>query len=642
MFLFFVFLVEKAVMQLLSLSENTSSKSNAVIDSSSHKFDDLDPVDIPLADVQHYLTPATKNNDSSDPLSSTSPISFHNNHIPSTTWPMFPHYAPTKNQNHLSSQRILPKKAKLQRDSKLDNEFNVNEMYVSDDDIDGHIDSINCIESTSKVKQNPANHGSFKDTNAVKRNIDHSVKNDNSEKQSCLNSQARYKGSDQQSFLNSKAAKANNTKLKQVNKPNGSGITNAHPFPPQANFLQNQSPYFANQARFFPSFSSSSFSNPFIQPRGNVPSGQYYRPPSQAGVRPPASHQLFPPRFITPGNHRPTHSLAATAMPVGNKTQNHSLPTSATVTTNGMQGPIHPTQAVLIGNSSKVPNHLAHASTLKHANKGHNQPVPVSSTYGSKGHNHHAPTATTMMYDNKDSNFFAPVSTIAHGRIRCNNPTPTTTSMTYGTLGKSTTLTHSNNRQPIQSISDIFTHGNKGPNIPTPTNTSMTYGTKATDPPGQANTLTHAVRQPIHSIPTTSTYGAKGHNYPVSTTSVVYGNRGSGYSLPASSIIKGSKVTNYPIPNTSTHDNKASYGTKGSNSVQSTTITHDGGGSNHPRSMTPTHGGSGQHHIIPVTAAVPYDKKASGHSASTIGVNKGSNYVHKVQSKSEESVQGIP
>ena len=646
-------------MQLLSLSENTSSKSNPVSASSSHKFDGLDPVDIPLADMQQYVTPVTKNNDSTflpqteycDPLSSASPISIHNNHIPGTTWPIFPHYAASGNHNHSASQRISPKKAKPRRESKLDNECYVNEMYVSDDDIDYHIDSIDSIESISKVNQNPEKRGSFKDTNAVKRNIDQSVKNENSEKQLFLNSQARNKGRDQQLILNSKAAKANSPKLKQVNKPNGSRITNVHPFPPQANFVQNQSPYFANQARFFSSFASSSFSNPFTQPRGNVPSSQYYRPPSQASFRPPVSHQLIRPRFITLGNQGPTHSLPGTAAPVGDKTQNHSLPTSnntsapKAVTTYG-QGPNHPTQTALIGNSSIGPNHLAQATTLKHTNKGPNGSLPIVSTYGSKDHNHHALTTSTMAFDNKDSNYLGSVSTITHGKKRSNNPTPTTTSMTYGTkgpnpLGNATTLTHST-RQPIHSISNTFIHGNKGPNIPTTTNTSMTYGTEVTDSPRQTSTVTHAGRQPIHSIPITSTYGAKGHNYPASiTTPVVRGNKVFNHSLPATAITHGSKVPNYPVPNTSTRD-KASYGAKESDPVQSTNKARDGGGSNHPRSVTPTHGGSWQHHTIPITAAVPYDKKASNHSASTMDVDKGSTYGHKEQSKSEEGVQGIP
>ena len=633
-------------MQLLSLSENTSGRNNAAA-SSSHKLDGIDPVDIPLSDMQQYLTPVTKTSDASQldastfipqtqhchPLSSTCEIPFHNNPIPGTAWPVIPNYAASKSQNYLAGRRISPKKAKLQSDSKLVDVLNINETYVSDDDIDDHIDFIDPIPSSSKVNQNHENHGGVKDTNIVKQNIGHGKGNENSVKQSGLNSQARNKGNDEQLFLNSKVVRPNNPKLKQMSKLNGNRATNPHPFPPQAASLQNQS-YLANQARFFPRFPPS-FSNPFMRPLGSVSSEQYYRPRSQPRL--PVPHQLIPPGFITPGNKPPNYSLTPPAVPVETKQQkNHSLPiskntsTSIAANTTSMQGLIHPTQSI-------GPSQPVQATT--HANKGQNHQVLVTSTHGSKGNNHFAPTTTNVPYGNKGSNHLPPTSGISHGRKRSNNTTLTTTSMTYGKkepnpLGKATTLTH-NNRQLTHSISDTFKQGDKEPNIPIPTNSFTTYSTIVTDSSGQ---VTHGDRQPIHSIPINSSQGTKGLNYPTSTTtSVLHGNKRS-HSLSEPTITHGSKAHNHPIAKTSPRENKASSGSKESNPAQSTTITHDGDCPNHPRSMSPT---KGSNQTIPVTVAVPYDKKVSGHRESTMGVDKGSNHVHREQSKSEERVQGI-
>jgi hypothetical protein len=645
--------VEKAVMQLLSISDSNSSKTNVGSSSSRRKFDDIDPVDTPLPDMQRYHTPGTKDLPTEqfdfsaflpqtqypDPFSTTKPTSFGTNPAFGTARP--------------------PTVPKVQSGTKLTDGFNENETYVSDDDIDA-IDCIDSIDTTGKkVNQNGANHRNVKGTNIVEQNVSHGMRKKSRENQSFPNDKApANKGRDQQSFVNGKPVKVNNPQQKQVNKLNGGRTTSPHPFAPQLNFQQNQS-YLANQAQYFSSFPSSAFPHPFIPPRGNMPPGQYHRPPPHPGFRnpvlpQPVPHHPFPMRSVTPGNKGPNNFLPTASVTYGNKVPHHSLPTGANQSkpmTDGFKAPNHslPNHSMSYGNIHSMsygnksspmtvttdgfkgsnnlsatltngfnrPNHPAQATI--HGNKRLNHPVPNTSTHGSKRPNL-APTTTSMAYGNKGFNHSVPATTITHGNIGPNHPIPNTS-----------------------------TYGNKRPIYPTPTTTPMTYGAKGSNA-AQANTPRGNIG-PNHPIPNTSTYGNKGPIYPTpTTTSMAYGTKGSNVAQANTIPHNG---FNHAIPNASTHGNigpiypsptttSMTYGTKGSKSAEETTIAHGNKGSNHPRSITPTHVSRAPNHLTPTTNSMTHDNRASQSSSTTSVSNKGSNNMQRGYSNSPTRMQGTP
>ena len=609
------------------MSENNSSKTNDGAFSSSRKFDSIDPVDTPLPDMQRYLTPDIKDctTDQSelptflsqtqyrDPFPTTKPFPLGNDPTLGTARPMFPNYADlVGNESLFASQKTSPTEPKDQNGSKLSDGFNENETYVSDDDIDDdigdhiddRIDSVACIDNIDTVKksdesnQNSANRGNFKDRNIVEQN----VTNKSSESQSFLNDKTGNKARDEKSFLSSKPFKANNPQQKQVSKPYGSRTTSPRPFGPQLNFAQNHSSYFANQAQYFPSFTSSTFSHPFIQPPRNMPPGQYHRPPQHPGFGPRVPRHPVPMRSITPGNRGPSHPSPTASMMYGNLAANHSLPIVSktysnmranqsapmNVTIDGFKGFNYHSPTTFTTNSFKETNHPARATTP--GNKRPNQPMSVTSARGSKNPNIIPPT-NSIAYANKGFNHAAPATAITHGNKGPNRPFPITS-----------------------------THASKEPDNLAPNTTSMPYGSKGSNTV-QAATMTHGNKGPNHSIPNTSPHGNKGPMYPTPTTH---------NTAQATTMTHGNKGSNHPRPNTPTHGNKGpvcptptTNGSKGPNAVQATTVTNSNKGPNHAMPSAPTHGNEGPICPTPVTTTpntvqaitlTQYGNKGSNHS----------------------------
>ncbi|XP_028401375.1 uncharacterized protein LOC114524483 isoform X2 [Dendronephthya gigantea] len=374
--------VEKTVMQLLTLSESMNSKNSVGMSSSSRKFDDIDPVDIPLPDMNQYLHPDTKDFTENQLGSS---ISLPNSQFPvpkpkrnpvsGTARPMFPNYDPIPPRN---PSQVEPRK--------VSDRFYEDELYVSDDDINEQLDSVSRIDRSGKNES--------VDDKSIGKVQQNRSKNS-----------LRNKNSENQSFNDNNPVNIHNSK--RTNSP--------HPFELQFNLPPNR--YFVNQARYFSNLTSTPRSHQFVQTRGNTPSGQYQRP---------TQHQRYPtPRYPTPA---PRHFNPTTTHPATVETDLRAFnnPLSAKSRTNSAKMRNYPAQAtsVAVANkeepiTSSQANHPEEGTTVATSSRRYNNATSVLSAPTSEGPNHPSP-ANGINGPND------PIpTTIGHGRKGTNSARPT-------------------------------------------------------------------------------------------------------------------------------------------------------------------------------------------------------------------------
>ena len=441
----FILLVEKTVMQLLTLSESRENKNSVGASSSSRKFDDIDPVDIPLPDMNQYLNPDSKDFTENQ---LDSPVSLSNSQYPvpkprknaasGTARPMFPNYMPILSGN---PSQIEP--------SEVSDGFHENELYVSDDDISEQLDSVRCIDRIGRNEN-------VDDKNIGKR-----------AQQSFSKNSLKNKSRGNQSFND------NNLEQKQVNIHNGKRTTSPHTFEHQFNFPANQ--YFVGQARYFSNLTSTPFSHQFVQTQGNIPPGQYHRPIQHSAFRPPMPcHPTMP-----------CHVNSTSSMTCSNKETNMSAhPATVETDVTAFKNPL---SATFETNNTKMRNHPTQATSITPVNeKGLSHSMPITSTRADHPEEETNVTASVRNYNNAKP--FLPTQaskepnhpSSANGTKGPNNPIPTT--IAHGKRGF-------NRARPITPA-----HGIKEPSCPT--TSSVTHGSKLTNHSPRAVPETSPIHQP--------------------------------------------------------------------------------------------------------------------------------------------------
>ena len=581
-----VLLVEKTVTQLLNMCENNGRKANNGSLSSTRRIDSIDPVDTPLPDMGRYLNseikscnthqldfstfpPSTKFTDFS---STTKPSTLGNNLTLGTAQSVSPNYPDTGNKKLSESKKNSVIEPKVKTDSNLSDGFNDNETYISDDDdTDEHIDSmdrigsIDSINKNDKVNQSGANRGSSKDAHVVGQNL--RSKMDAS--QSFLDNKAGTMASNQQSPANGQSFKPKKTQQKQESRAFGSRTISPHPFAPQM-LPNNQSSYFANQARYFSTLVPGTFSHPFIPSHGMLLPGQYHRLPQQPDFMPRV------PRHPV----GPAHSLPTASMIRGDKAPSYPSPQTMSMTCDNARG----TQSLRMNVAADGVRGPMHSTAFIPGgiNRPNRRPNPPNDTTpiaaGNKASNH-AVAANTVKRDNKPPNLLVP-NTFTHGNKGSN-------------YLKTNTTAH-DNKEPGRPTTNTTTNINKGPNHAIPNTSHGNKGSNRT----VLNTTTHNNKGLNHTIPDTTTHGNKGPNHPT-PNSATYRNNGPANSTSITNSMKNAtnradteqnatvthynKEPNHPAPNGTTRNSKGSVTSacEATSAAQATTTPHGSKGSNH-------------------------------------------------------------
>ena len=506
--------MNETVNQLSKITDSANSKPNGVTFSSNNDFGGIDPVDTPLPNMQHYLTPNGKECNTEQlnlsPFVPSGPLSIplgNNPTLGTAPEAMIPGYPAMGNKSPFVSQK-QPTEPNAQ---KLGDAFNENETYVSDDDIDDHIDSIDPIDSTS-TKKNYKNFANVSDISNRERNVSHGIRNKSGDSESIL----RKNVNDKYSHVNGKTFKGNNPQQKQASKHNSNKTNGPNPFATQLRFPPNQSPYFASQARYFPSFVSSTFPHPFVQNMGNMPPGQYHRLPSNPHV--PFPHPV-PSRAMALGNKRLNHSVPMNTMPLGYKAPNHSAPAKASQSTmtcasGDVKASKHPTLTSNITSNpatttSKLPNQTTSPTSTNGCIKNSNPIQPPSKTQDDKAPKNSKPPTP--------------------GSKNPDYQVPTKISGTYcakGSYGTHAAAMVNTSKGFDHSRQTMPTNSSKRPDCLVPTTTSGTYGPKGSFA-AQAAAMVTTSKGFDSSSKTQPTHTSKGPDPMAQTKNTAYANKGS-------------------------------------------------------------------------------------------------------------------